>query len=478
MNKIFKPTIVFKLLLWSFALIFIFFVTTSFILKKTKDVVNKSDNIVTVHYAIIDDTEDLIESILALLEHHKKYEILQKDKYKKLYHDDLISFRNNLQKHLSLPAVSKTYKNLPQKKRSDVQALIPSEESSFLDEPVMSSWIDTLSAIRKKHRKAVMSELKELRDEGNSAVRTGLFGLGASFAAGVAGSFALAFFMNRSTRELKKGIQRVGQNGIYQPVRVLSRDELGELTEVFNRMAHRLKHEDERRSDFISMLSHEIRTPLTSIKECLSMLRDGTTGSVTQEQKHLLDVSHQETDRLTGQLNRLMFVSSLETQELQLLPQTFRADDLVHKSLQRISPLAQRKGIALVEDVDPELKAWGDREHIQQVLINLIANAVKFSPEASTVRLRAYTDSGGHTAVFAVEDEGPGIPEDEQPYVFDKYFRASSSRNTVDGAGLGLYISKRIVLEHGGRMWLENRENGGSVLSFTLTRIADSGHTS
>jgi signal transduction histidine kinase len=320
-----------------------------------------------------------------------------------------------------------------------------------------------------------MSKLEELRNEGNSAVRTGLLGVGVSFAAAVTGSFVLAFFMNRSTRELKKGIQRVGQNGDYQPVRVLSRDELGELTEVFNKMSSRLKHEDQRRSDFISMLSHEIRTPLTSIKECLSMLRDGTTGSVSREQKHLLDVSHQETERLTAQLNRLMFVSSLESQELQLLPQPFRAGDIIRTSLQRIHPLAQKKGITIQEDVDPELKAMGDGEHIQQVLMNLLANAVKFSPEASIVGLRAYADMDGHTAVFAVEDNGPGIPEEEKPYVFDKYFRASSSKDKMDGAGLGLHISKRIVLEHGGRMWVENSEHGGSVFTFTLTRTSRAG---
>ncbi|MEF8824510.1 MAG: HAMP domain-containing sensor histidine kinase [Desulfohalobiaceae bacterium] len=474
-KKSLKFTITFKLLMWSFTLIFIFLVTTLFVLMQTQDVVNKSQNIVTVHYDVVDRSEKLIQNVLTLLEHKRKYEILKKDQYKAAYRENLASFRDHLQNYLSMPAVSNTHENLPQEKRSDVQAVTSSsdsDESIFLDEKLMYSWIDTLSAIRKKHRTAVMSELEELRDEGNSAVRTGLFGLGASFAAGVIGSFLLAFFMNRSTRELKKGIQRMGQNGDYQPVRVLSRDELGDLTEVFNRMAHRLKHEDERRSDFISMLSHEIRTPLTSIKECLSMLRDGTTGSVNQEQKHLLDVSHQETDRLTTQLNRLMFVSSLESQELQLLPQIFQAVDLVRKSQQRTSPLAQRKKIALEQDVDPELEAVGDGEHIQQVLINLIANAVKFSPEASTVRLRAYADTDGHTAVFAVEDEGPGIPEEEQPYVFDKYFRASSSKDKMDGAGLGLHISKRIVLEHGGRMWVENSKHGGSVFTFTLTRHA------
>lgn len=476
-KKSFQPTITFKLLVWSLTLILIFLITTLFILIQTKGVVNKSQNIVTVHYDVVDRSEKLIQNLLTLLEHKRKYEILKKDQYKAAYRENLASFRAHLQNYLSMPPVSNTHENLPQDKRSDVLAVTSSssDESIFLDEKLMYSWIDTLSAIRNKHRTAVMSELEELRDEGNSAMRTGLLGLGASFAAGMIGSFLLAFFMNRSTRELKKGIQRVGQNGDYQPVRVLSRDELGELTQVFNRMAHRLKHEDDRRSDFISMLSHEIRTPLTSIKECLSMLRDGTTGSVNQEQKHLLDLSHQETDRLTAQLNRLMFVSSLESQELQLLPQTFRAVDLVRKSRQRTFPLAQRKGIALEEDVDPELEALGDGEHIQQVLINLIANAVKFSPEASTVRLRAYADTDGHTAVFAVEDEGPGIPEEEQPYVFDKYFRASSSKDKVDGAGLGLHISKRIVLEHGGRMWVENSEHGGSVFTFTLTRPARAG---
>jgi signal transduction histidine kinase len=471
----FKPSITFKLLLWSFALIFIFLLTTTFILTQIQNIVKKSNNIVTVHYNVIDRSDKLIENLLTLLEYKKKYQILNKEEYREDYRTSFASFQADFQDYFAMTSVSSMYEDLPKDRRANLQALGSANGSGFLDDELMTSWIDTLSAIRRKHRTAVMSELRELRDEGNSAVQTGFLGLSASFLAGVTGSLLLAFFINRSAKELKRGIQRVGQNGDYQPVRVLSRDEMGELAEVFNEMSQRLRQEDERRSDFISMLSHEIRTPLTSIKECLSMLRDGTTGSVSREQMHLLDVSHQEVDRLTAQLDRLMYVSSLESRSIQLQPEPLRAEGLISKSLSRIRPLARRKGIALEEDVDREMEVQADGEHIQQVIINLVANAVKFSPESSTVKLRARPGRDRHTAVFAVEDEGPGISASEQSYIFDKYFRATASKDKVDGAGLGLHISKRIIGEHGGKMWVENRNQGGSVFYFTLSRAATSG---
>ena len=469
-NKKFKPTITLKLLLWSFSLIIIFLLTTSFLFTQIRNIVKSSNNIVTVHYNVIDRSDQLIERLLTLMEYKKKYQILNKEEYKKDFQQTFAAFRGEFQKYFAMTAVSGTYEELAPDRRASVRALSPGEKTGFLSDKVMTSWLDTLSAIRRKHRSAVMSELQALRDQGNSAVRTGFIGLSVSLLSGVAGSFLLAFFINRSAKELKRGILRIGQNGEYQPIRVLSRDELGELSEVFNEMSARLRQEDERRSDFISMLSHEIRTPLTSIKECLSMLRDGTTGSVTEEQGHLLDVSRQEVERLTAQLNRLMYVSSLESRSLQLEKEQLKASAILGNALQRVLPLARRKGIELQEDVDQDLEVMADGEHIQQVIINLIANAVKFSPESSTVRLMARPGKDRHTALFAVEDEGPGIPEKDRPYVFDKYFRAASSKEKVDGAGLGLHISRRIVAEHGGEMWIENGAQAGSSFYFTLPR--------
>jgi signal transduction histidine kinase len=316
-----------------------------------------------------------------------------------------------------------------------------------------------------------MTDVQALQKTGNEAAQTGLIGLCFSVLVGVSGSILLAYHINRSAKELKRGIQQIGQNGKFQPVRVLSRDELGELSEVFNDMSVRLRQEDERRSDFISMLSHEIRTPMTSIKESLSMIQDGTTGPVSEKQQRLLSVSSQEVDRLIELLNRLMSASALSANGLKLNLERIDMAPVVQAAIERIQPMADQKGITVA--VSPNglnTAVMADREHIQQVLINVLGNAVKFCNDHASVHIGSLPWKDKKFAVFRIQDEGPGIPDNEAAYIFDKYYRGSSVRRGIDGTGLGLHISKQIIQAHGGEMWLEQADGKGSVFCFTLPK--------
>jgi len=254
-------------------------------------------------------------------------------------------------------------------------------------------------------------------------------------------------------------------------VYVSTRDELGELARTFNRMTEQLRREEQMRSDFISMLSHEIRTPLTSIRESVDMVADGTFGAVNERQKRFLDIARQETVRLSGLLERLMQVSRLESARPEVHPEPESAAELALSALERIRPAAEAKEVELGCNPCPEeVMVMADRDHVQQVLLNLLGNAVKFSGPNTRVDLEVASEPEryGGRAVFRVTDQGPGIPEEEQPHVFGKYYREAGVRGTVDGAGLGLFISRAIVEAHGGSMWLDSSPGKGSRFSFSL----------
>jgi signal transduction histidine kinase len=292
---------------------------------------------------------------------------------------------------------------------------------------------------------------------------------------GLLGSVLLAHSINRPLRELRRGIRAVSGAGLIEPIRVLSRDEFGELAGAFNDMAVRLKEEERMRSDFISMLSHEIRTPLTSIRESVNLIAEEVMGAVNDRQKRFLDIASGEIVRISDLLNHLLLVSRLEAGVVKIHPVPLDPSSFVAGSIHRVVPLAEAKGIRLESEIPSDLpKVMGDPENLQQVLLNLLGNAIKFSPSGSEVVTRVETvpDEEPPSVRFSVSDQGPGIPAEEQPMVFHKYYRTTAMRDQVDGVGLGLSISKHIVEAHGGTVWVSSQEGRGSTFGFTLPAVS------
>jgi len=275
--------------------------------------------------------------------------------------------------------------------------------------------------------------------------------------------------MHRPLRELTKGIRSIPQRGLSAPIPILSKDEFGELAKAFNEMADRLGQEERMRSDFISMLSHEIRTPLTSIRESVNLIADEVMGTINDRQKRFLFIASGEIERITELLNHLMQVSRMEAGVLDITIRPLDPLPLISSSVHRLTPAAEAKGVKICTQVDAVLPlVRGDPDHLQQVLLNLLGNAIKFSPSGSEIIIRAVPDEQRRNVKFSISDNGPGIPEQEQSLVFQKYYRASGIKDEVDGVGLGLSISKHIVEAHGGLIWVQSQVGEGSTFGFTL----------
>lgn len=460
-----------KLLIWCMVLVGIFYATTSALVWRIQNLVEVSSAIVNVNYDVDLSAQRMIQQLLSVEDNRKRYEILQKQAYMDAFVSDLEDFGKTLTSVLARhPEYREQWAGLT-REYEELLARSHDTGNRVLPDKTVSRWLDILSEARQTNQQEMEARLNDLADKSRAAERMGFYGLVASIAFGVLGSVFIAYRLNLSLSEIRRGIRDLGSGEPTQPVRVTSHDELGDLAQAFNSMTARLAEEERMRQDFIAMLSHEIRTPLTSIRESVDMVADGVFGEVNEKQRHFLDITRQEALRLTHLLERLMKVSSLEAQRLRLNTEPLDAATLARQAMERMQSMALAKNIALKAELPEDFVfVEADQEHITQVLVNLLGNAIKFSPPDSVVRISVTPEPSGKSVIFCVTDQGPGIAPEEQERIFLKYYREPSVRGSVDGLGLGLSIAKGIVEAHGGSLWINSAPGSGSSFCFSLSK--------
>lgn len=228
----------------------------------------------------------------------------------------------------------------------------------------------------------------------------------------------------------------------------------------------KIEHSDtleKQNNALICMVSHELKTPVTSLKAYLQALEKRTKPRVGAEEEKYFTKIHAQIDKLAHLIEQLVDKTRVENENLPLCKKPFIFEDLVDEIIEQ-----NENATHTVEKTTDTLSVvCADRERIGQVLTNLISNAVKYSPQADRV-LVAIT-VGTHEIQCSVTDFGIGISRDEQPYVFDRFFRLTrKSQDTFPGMGIGLYISSQIIKRHGGRMWVDSEFGKGSVFGFSL----------
>jgi two-component system phosphate regulon sensor histidine kinase PhoR len=229
-----------------------------------------------------------------------------------------------------------------------------------------------------------------------------------------------------------------------------------------------LRRTERLRRELTANVSHELRTPLTSIKGFAETLLAGAMGDADTCRRFLTIIDN-EASRLMKLVDDLTDLSRLESRAVGMELAPVRLDELVAQAVGRMRPQADRHRIALRAQEMPPDAVLADRDRILQVLTNLLDNAIKFTPEGGTVEVAAALDA--HEAAVSVTDSGRGIPEEDLPRVFDRFYRVERSRSReAGGTGLGLAIAKHIVDAHGGRITAHSRLGAGSTFTFTLPR--------
>ena len=235
------------------------------------------------------------------------------------------------------------------------------------------------------------------------------------------------------------------------------------------RYERRLKELDKMKSDFVSNVSHELRTPLTSIKGSVENMLDGLTGSLNEKQIRYLVRIKSNTDRLSRLINDLLDLSRIESGRVEVRPTRLPLTALAEEVAEHLKPLATEKLIRIeVPCSDPSATAWADRDKVTQVLVNLIGNAVKFTPPEGKVTVVLEKNDNDYVQI-SVADTGPGILPEETNKIFSKFYQVTNiAKQKPRGSGLGLAISKALVEMHGGKIWVESEVGRGSTFYFTL----------
>jgi two-component system, NtrC family, sensor histidine kinase KinB len=228
----------------------------------------------------------------------------------------------------------------------------------------------------------------------------------------------------------------------------------------------RLKELERLKSEFVMTASHELRTPLTSLGMSVATLMESAAVRLTAEERELLDVCHEEVNRLKALVNDLLDLAKIESGKLEVVLEPVGPSFLSLQASTMMKNLAEAAGIELTVEVPEDLpEVLADPNKIVWVLVNLLGNAVRYTPSGGHVWLRG--ESVGDRVHLKVQDNGPGVPREMQSRIFDKFVRLDQG-DVSGGSGLGLTISKEIVRAHRGSIWLESEPGQGSTFTFTL----------
>ncbi len=268
--------------------------------------------------------------------------------------------------------------------------------------------------------------------------------------------------------------RRIAQGRYEERVRVggsiarQEQDELGQLALSFNQMAEQLERTETMRRQLLGDVTHELRTPLTTIKGYTEGLMDG----VLPPNEETYTQIYREADRLQRLVNDLQELSRVEAGAYEVHPKMTHPEALVQAAIARLEHQFNEKGVSLAAQLEPNLPSvLVDADRIEQVLLNLIGNALQYTPPGGRVTVSAERQHG--QVQIAVADTGIGIPPEHLPHVFTRFYRVDKSRaRPVGGSGIGLTIAKHLVEAHGGRIGVESQgESQGSRFVFTLPAV-------
>ena len=224
------------------------------------------------------------------------------------------------------------------------------------------------------------------------------------------------------------------------------------------------------KEEFLALTTHDLRSPLTVISGVINFFTSGRLGDMTPEQKNMVAMMERNTQSLIELVNDLLDASKLESGTMRLDLASIDLGGLVRELREGMLPMAREKGITLEESVPEDLPPLrADRPKFRRVLVNLLSNALKFTPKGGSVEVGARAENG--FVRVSVADTGVGIAPEDMERLFDKYEQARSrATRSEKGTGLGLYITRQLVELHGGQIKVDSQEGKGSTFSFTIPK--------
>ena len=346
------------------------------------------------------------------------------------------------------------------------------EQARALAREVIAELLEREEELREQLR----DDLAQVANTGRTTGTAVILLVGVVLVAGTAMSLIVSRDLSEQVRELERGTTALTAGDFAYRLETRGDDEFTQLAGAFNRMAQRIAALDRMKADFYADISHDLKTPLTSMSEAVALMDEEVPGPLTEDQRALVDILGNDVRRLRTLVGNVLDLSRLGSQQADLTPGDVRAS--IERVCTELRPTAERQGVRIRIGTEAELpEVVINSGMVEQVLQNLVGNAVKFSPPRSSVLVSAVRsakhgmlqkNSSRPSVLVSVTDQGPGVPAAYRERVFERFFQVPTQGEGKGGTGLGLYICHEIVSTHGGRIWVEETPGGGSTFCFTL----------
>ena len=285
-------------------------------------------------------------------------------------------------------------------------------------------------------------------------------------------ALALALILSRVLTNpivaLSRTMNKMAQGDLSVRAPVKGSGELRELAENYNHMAAQLESLDQTRNQFVSNASHELKTPLATMKIMLETMIYQPEMPAELQREFMQDMNH-EIDRLTGIITDLLTLTRMDNSSEKMNLESVDMSALTEQTVHLLRAAADKKQQQLTVSIAPGLKMMGDRIKLNQILYNLIDNAMKYTPDRGTIQVSLLEE--GNSLVWRVKDNGIGIPQEDREHIFERFYRVDKARSRdTGGTGLGLSIVKQLAVMHGGTIQVESKPGEGSVFTVVLPR--------
>ncbi|WP_035101058.1 sensor histidine kinase [Aneurinibacillus terranovensis] len=272
--------------------------------------------------------------------------------------------------------------------------------------------------------------------------------------------------LTRPLQQMEHIAQQMAVGNFKEKMKVTSRDEIGNLSLAFNHMSAALEEVDHKRREFLANVSHELRTPLSYIKGYSEAMVEGIVVDEAQRLKYL-QLIHRESGRMQCLVHDLLDLAQLEGESYPLQRMPLPVAQLIEDTLEHYKPILRDKHILLAVDINPDPVVNADENRLEQVIHNIMDNAIRHVGEGSHISVRL--EEAKQTAVLTISDNGPGIPPEEVKRLGERFYRVDKARNRKNGgSGLGLSIVKQIVYLHGGQFTIKSVEGKGTDIIISL----------
>lgn len=479
-----RLSIFWRLVLTALVIITVMGGVNLYALFQLRQLASMSTSMASYHYPAVESAKRLLSSLFAQLNSEKKFLATKDRTFLTNLNEELEEFQRNLQ-------LLRSQESSPQglKLLQDTDELFAKRLALFQDEfqgasgdapragahyegrrdAMMDQMSASIQGYIDLHEARMSVEVSESRASAAQAeaVTEQLVLVALVFGLGLAGVASYTILL--PLRQLQSHIRKIGQGNFGASLQIKAPSELRELVDTVNWMGGKLQELDDMKTEFLAHVSHELRTPMASIQEGTHLLLDEIPGPLVQEQRTILRIMSDSSRRLITLISTILDLSKMEAgmMEYRIVPVDLHR--IAEISINKVRLLADAKHVQLVlETIGDRVWVKADVSRLEQVLDNLLSNALKFSPEGGVVKVQMKPDPQAGVLEVSVSDTGPGVAPEDLPHIFERFYQGRTKVKHTAGSGLGLALVKKVVEAHGGRIWIESEKGKGTTVRFIL----------